>query len=65
MAKYKRKPKEYYMLVTNDKYELPLAIAETQTELVKLQRMSFKTIRRALKGQGRFKVIKIKLEEEK
>lgn len=37
-----------YMEVTNDEYELPVAVADTAKELAKLSRVDYSTVRRGL-----------------
>lgn len=38
-----------YLCVTNDKYELPLAVAETQAELAEMRHVDHTTISAALR----------------
>lgn len=42
-----------YLKVTNDKYELPIAVAESQTELARLLGVSRTAVNKAYKYQER------------
>ena len=57
-----------YMEVTQDKYELPLAVADSVKELARLRNISADTIYSVMyhsrvKGFKRCKYIKVELEE--
>ena len=55
-----------YMEVTNDKYELPLRMANTYREMMKVAKVSRKTLYDSIKGKGnhRRKFVKVTLNEE-
>lgn len=58
-----------YMEITLDKYELPVAVADSVKELAKLRNISADTIYNVMyhskiKGFKRCKYIKIELEED-
>ena len=55
-----------YMEVTNDKYELPLRMANTYREMMQVAKVSHKTLYDSIKGKGnhRRKFVKVTLNEE-
>ena len=58
----------YYMEITKDKFELPVAVAETTGELAKLRGVEANTIRcvmsHAKKQKRKCKYIKVVIDEE-
>ena len=58
-----------YMEVTSDKYELPVAIAESPNELAKMTRTSSSIIRSAIchmkeSGRVRSKYLKLEVDDD-
>lgn len=54
-----------YLLVTNDKYELPIIVAESKRELMEKSGLSYSTIRKHLIGAVIKPIIfKIEVDEE-
>ena len=54
-----------YLLVTNDKYELPIIVAESKRELIEKSGLSYSTVRKHLIGAVSKPIIfKIEIDEE-
>lgn len=53
-----------YLLVTNDKYELPIIVAESKRELIEKSGLSYSTIRKHLIGDVNKPIIfKLEVDE--
>ena len=67
--KKQMKQNKVYMYVTDDKYELPLAVADTQAELAKLthttQNAISSSISHAKSRNGKSQYIEVSLDETK
>ena len=59
--------KVLYMEITNDKYELPLAVADTAEELARMRKVKPNSIHNliwnAAKRKGRSRYIKVVIED--
>lgn len=59
--------KVLYMEITNDKYELPLAVADTVNELARMRKVKPNSIHNliwsAAKRKGRSRYIKVVIED--
>lgn len=54
-----------YLLITNDKYELPIIVAESKRELIEKSGLSYSTIRKHLIGDvNKPIIVKVEVDEE-
>lgn len=55
-----------FMEITKDRYELPVAVAESASELARLRRTSLSAVCHSINGEHkkRHKYIKVEIEDE-
>lgn len=64
MDEKKKRKKALYILVTTDKYELPIAVADTKAELARITGRPLNGIRSCFRANCKaYKVVEIEEEE--